>query len=465
MNRTSGQSAGADSENRLGTAPVGRLLITMSVPMMISFFIHALYNIVDSMFVAQISENALTAVSLAFPMQQIVNAIAVGLGVGVNACVPRFLAGKDSEHADRIAGCAVFTGLALFVLFAVLGLTATHAIYTFQTDVTEIVELGTIYLRLCWTLCIGVFFGQIFEKMLVCTGRSLLAMLSQASGAIINIIFDPLLIFGIGPFPELGISGAAAATVMGQIFAAALAFVLNFKFNMSVRVRVRFIRPRPDCLKDIFAVGLPSMVTMGLSSVTTFAVNQILLGYSTTATAVYGIWIKLQNFCYMPMFGMNNGTVPILSYNHARGLSERVNRTIRLAVTVSVVYLTALAIVLEFIPGPLLSLFSASDNMLSIGIVALRWCIASLPFGGLAVIFGSAMQAMQHSNYALVLNILRQFVFIIGLFALISAFTGNLDLVWIAVPVTEILSFTVGLIFMRVMMKRIRAAAGPKTAD
>lgn len=442
-------------ENRLGTEPVGKLLITMSVPMMISFFIQALYNIVDSMFVARLSENALTAVSLAFPMQQIVNAIAVGMGVGVNACVPRFLARRDQERADATAGNAILMSFFFFVIFALLGLTCTHAIYVFQTDVEEIITLGTSYLTICWSLCIGVFLGQVFEKLLVSTGHSLLAMLSQASGAIINIIFDPLLIFGIGPFPEMGIAGAATATVTGQIFAAALAFVLNLKFNTSTRLHIRRLRPRFDCIKAVFVVGFPSMVTMGLSSVTTFAINQILLGYSTTATAVYGIWIKLQNFCYMPVFGMNNGTVPILSYNYAGGLHKRVKKTIRIAFIISAVYLVLLACVLEFIPGALLSLFSASDNMLSIGIIALRYCIASLPFGGLTVILGSAMQAMEHSGYTLIANILRQFVFIIGLFALISAVTHRLELVWIAVPATEILSLIVSALFMYIMMRKL----------
>lgn len=449
------QTSSDTSENRLGTMPIARLLITMSVPMMVSFFIQALYNIVDSMFVARISENALTAVSLAFPMQQIVSAISVGIGVGINACIPRHLARGDQAQAERTAGSAVFLGLAFTLLFAALGLTASHAIYSFQTKEVEIVELGTSYLSICWTLCIGVFLGQIFEKMLVCTGRSILAMLAQASGAIINIIFDPLLIFGIGPFPELGIAGAAAATVMGQIFAAILAIALNLHFNTSVRVHANRIRPNVVCFQDILAVGFPSMVTMGLSSVTTFAINQILLTYSTTATAVYGIWIKLQNFCYMPIFGMNNGTVPIFSYNFARGLRERVNQTLRLAAGFAAVYLVILAVVLECIPGTLLSLFSASKNMLSIGIIALRFCIASLPFGGLTVICASAMQAMQHAHYALTVNILRQFVFIIGLFAGISALTGTLHLVWLAVPVTEMLSLVVAFSLLRRMMGQL----------
>lgn len=435
--------------------PIGRLLITMSLPMMISFFIQALYNIVDSMFVARISENALTAVSLAFPMQQIASAISVGFGVGVNANVPRLLAGKDQDRADRTTGCAVFLALSFTVLFALLGIFAVRSIYTFQTDVEEIVRLGTLYLTICWTLCIGVFLGQIFEKLLVCTGHSSLAMLAQASGAVINLIFDPLLIFGIGPFPELGIAGAAAATVMGQILAAAIAFGLNLRYNASVRLDIRFVKPDKAALTDIISVGLPSTVTMGLSSLTGFVINQILLGYSTTATAVYGIWVKLQNFCHMPMFGMNNGTVPILSYNYACGRKDRVNRAMRLAVTFCVTYLVILAIVLECIPGTLLTLFSASDAMREIGITALRICILSLPCGGLTVILGSAMQAMQHASYALAVNILRQFISLVGLFALISALTHSLNLVWFAVPTAELITVIAAILLTRRMLRKL----------
>lgn len=455
MNRLIEENSAQDPEEHLGTEPIGRLILTMSVPMMISFFIQAMYNIVDSMFVARISENALTAVSLAFPMQQIVNAISIGMGVGINAVVPRFLAMKNRDRAEQTVGVAVFFGLAFYALFAVLGLTASHAIYQIQTNVEEIVDLGTTYLTICWSLCLGCFFGQIFEKLLVCTGKATLAMLAQASGAVINLIFDPLLIFGIGPFPELGIAGAAAATVSGQIFAGMTALLLNIRKNRAVNIRPRKIRPDFASAKEIFSVGVPSMVNMGLSSVTTFAINQILLGYSTTATAVYGIWIKLQNFCFMPIFGMNNGTIPILSYNYTRGLKERVNRTYLLAATFSVVYLVLLTIVLEMIPGTLLMLFSASDNMLAIGTVAMRICIISLPFGGLCTITGTAMQAMQHARYTLTVNILRQFVFIIGMFALLSALTGELRFVWLAVPFTEMMSLIVALALLRKMMKEL----------
>ena len=444
------------AEDRLGTIPVGKLLATMSVPMMISFFIQALYNIVDSIFVAQISENALTAVSLAFPMQQIVNAIAVGLGVGVNACVPRFLAQKDPDRANRTVGNAILLCAAFFLVFLGLGLTSVRGIYALQTDETEIVELGEAYLSVCWSLCLGVFFGQVFEKLLVGCGHPVSAMLCQAGGAVVNLVLDPLLIFGIGFFPALGITGAAVATVTGQIFAALLALLLNLLRNGSVRIRLRYLPPRLSCLKDIFTVGIPTMVTMGLSSVTTFCVNQILLGYSTTATAVYGIWIKVQNFCYMPVYGMNNATVPILSYNYARGYKVRVNRTIRLAVTVCLGYLLVLAAVLECIPVPLLKLFSASDNMLSIGTVALRMCAASLPFGGLALILGSAMQSLRHEKSCLVSNLLRQFVYLIGLFGLLSLLTGTLSLVWLAVPLSELLSFVTALLLFLRMKKRLR---------
>lgn len=445
----------ATSEEKLGTMPVGRLILSMSVPMMLSFFIQALYNLVDSMFVARLSEDALTAVSLAFPMQQLMHAISVGLGVGVNASLPRFLGRNDRKKAEEAVGTAAFWNLVFFVIFALMGLFLVRPIYLAQTSVQTIVDGGTTYLTICWVVSIGEFFGQFFEKLLLATGRSFAAMASQAAGAVFNIIFDPLLIFGIGPFPALGIAGAAIATVLGQILAACIAALLSRRKGAPAGLHLRNIRFRKDASRDIFSVGVPSMITIGLSSAMSFSINQILLVYSTTATAVFGIWMKLQNFCFMPVFGMNNGMVPILSYNYAKGNRERVERAIRLAVRGILIYLVALSAVLFGIPDRILLLFSASENMLSIGVHALRVLVLSLPFGGTCVLLTTTMQSMQHARYALVLNILRQFVFPVPLFAALSALTGDLYFVWAAVPMAEILSLCVCVILERRMQKRL----------
>lgn len=426
-----------ESPDRLGTMPVARLLVSMSVPMMVSFFIQALYNIVDSMFVARISEEALTAVSLAFPLQQAVTAIAVGTGVGINALVPRALGKGDRTLASRIACTAVFLCLGYVAVFLVLGSTMPARYYRMQTDVEEIVRGGATYLSIVLALSSGVFFGQVFEKLLVASGHPLLAMLSQASGAVFNLVFDPLLIFGIGPFPRLGIAGAAIATVLGQLLGAAIAFVLDLKKNPSIRFRPSWIRPDLPLAAAIYRVGFPSMITIGLSSAMSFCVNQILLGYTTTATAVFGIWMKLQNFCFMPVFGMNNGMVPILAYNQGAGASSRVRDTIAIAWKGMVALMLALLFVFEAIPSVVLDLFDAGPSLRAIGLSALRICCLSLPFGASTVILTSSMQALGRSRYTLVVNVLRQFVVLAGMFLILHLLFGRLEVLWWAVPATE----------------------------
>ena len=439
-------------DNKLGTMPVGKLLVSMAVPMMLSFFIQAMYNIIDSMFVARISENALTAVSLAFPMQQIMTAISVGTGVGIAAGIPRALARKQNEHADKLACTGIFLCLCYLVVFALLGIFFTNRFYRMQTDVAEIVSGGTTYLSIVWIVSAGAFYGTLFEKMLTSTGNATLAMIAQASGAVFNIIFDPLLIFGIGPFPEMGIAGAALATVLGQILAASIAFILNIKKNPWVHFSPEMIfHPEMHVIREVYTIGFPSMITMGLTSMSSFLINQILLGYSTTATAVYGIWMKLQNFCFMPAFGMNNGMVPILSYNYGAKRADRVHGTIRYALTAIISLMTVLTIVFELIPGTLLSMFSAGEQMRAIGMTALRITVLSLVFGGTAVILTSAMQAMGHAKYTLIVNVLRGLVLPASGFFLMSALFHSLDRVWFAVPIADIIAALIAVYLYRRM--------------
>ena len=444
-------------DNKLGTMPVGKLLLSMALPMMMSFFIQALYNIVDSIFVARISENALTAVSLAFPMQSVMNAIAVGTGVGMSALIPRAIGRSDREAADAVANTGIFLNLLYVAVFVILGIVLVRPFYQLQTGVAEIVEGGIIYLRIVWILGLGVFFGVYFEKMLTSTGYATFAMVSQASGAVFNIIFDPLLIFGLGPFPRMGIAGAATATVMGQILAALIALILNIRRNSWIRLSVgRVFRPSAHAAREIYRIGIPSMVTIGLNSVTSFLVNQVLLGYSTTATAVYGIWLKLQNFCFMPAFGMNNGMIPILAYNYGTRAIGRVRATIRYALTTIMSLMLVLTVVLEMIPGVLLVLFDASENMMQIGTVALRILIVSLVFGGANIIIGSAMQALNHAGYTLLMNVIRNFVMPAGGVFLLSVLFGKLDLVWLAIPIGELLTFLFGAFLYRRMTGHLK---------
>lgn len=444
----------AQKENKLGTMPIGKLLVVMSIPMMISFFIQALYNMVDSIFVAKISENALTAVSIAFPMQNIITAIGVGTGVGVNAMVPRYLGQGKQRDAEKVANVAVFLSACYWVIFLLVGLFLVGPYYRMQTDVPDIVEGGSRYLSIVCIVSVGAFFGQNFEKLLVATGHSLQSMISQAAGAIFNIIFDPLLIFGLGPFPKMGITGAAVATVLGQIFAAIVAFCFVMKTQKAVRIHPGAMLPDKRSLKEIYSVGIPSILTVGLSSAMSFCLNQIFLAFSTTATAVFGIWLKLQNFCYMPVFGLNNGTIPMISYNYGAGRMDRVHRTIHLALGVAITLMLVLLVIFELSPAGLLTLFSASETMFAIGIPALRLTCLSLPFGATAVILSSSFQALGRSRYTLAVSLGRQLIFVVPIAWLLSL-SGRLELVWLAVALAEALSMILAIGLRRKLVRDI----------
>ncbi len=443
--------------NPLGTMPIGPLLVKMSVPMMISMFVQAFYNIVDSMFVARISENALTAVSLAFPVQMVMGAIAVGTGVGVNACVSRFLGQGDRASAHRAANVQVLLSAVYTLIFVAIGFFGVRSFFEAQTDIAEIVDCGTEYLSIVCTCCLGCFYCQNFEKLLVATGRSAPSMISQASGAIFNIIFDWLLIFGIGPFPEMGIRGAAVATVLGQLLSAAvaLAFVLSGKDR--IRFSLKKMLPDWAMLRSIYSVGVPSMITIGLNSAMSFVMNQILLGFSTTATAVFGVWLKLQSFGYMPVFGMNNGTIAIFSYNYGSGNIDRVRKTLRLAITLGFTVTSCVGVLYELMPRTLLSLFDAGAAMMSIGVPAIRICCLSLPVGALSIILASSFQSLGRARYSLFVNLCRQIIFMLPAAWLLSL-SGRLTLVWLAPLIGE----SVSLIFALILSRKVSAMLDAK---
>ena len=444
--------------NKLGVMPIGRLLAVMSIPMMISFFIQALYNVVDSIFVAMISENALTAVSIAFPVQNVITAVGVGTGVAVNALAPRYLGQGRQRDAEKIANVAVFLSLLYSLIFAAVGLTLVGPYYRMQTDVGEIVDLGIQYLTIVCTVSFGAFFGQNFEKLLVATGNTMASMASQAVGAVFNLLFDPLLIFGVGPFPAMGVRGAATATVLGQIVAAAVAFVLVQTKQKSVRIHFGAMTPDLRSLKEIYSVAVPSIITVGLGSVMSFCMNQILLAFSTTATAVFGIWLKLQNFSYMPVFGLNNGATPMLAYNYGAGKMDRVHKTTHLAMGVALGLMGLLLILFELFPEALLTLFSASEHMFSIGVRALRTTCLSLPFGAVVLILSSSFQALGRSRYTLLVNLCRQLFFMVPTAWLLSL-SGRLELVWLAVVIAEVMSAALSVLLRRKMLRDLAGEA------
>ena len=453
-----------DRMTMMAEAPVHQVLVRMSLPMMISFFIQAMYNIVDSMFVARISEHALTAVSLAFPMQMIVVAISVGMTTGVSAVWARYMGmGRQDKASATIRTMTALCSI-VSVLFIVLGIFVTGPLYRFQTDVADIAEMGAVYLTINWVAAFGGIFGKYYERLLVSSGRSILSMISMASGAVFNLIFDPLLIFGIGPFPALGVAGAAYATIGGQILAGIIGIIFNWKHNEPVRHDMLRLAFHADAALDILRVGAPTMLTMGLSSVTNFTINRILGSYSTTAIAVQGIWMKLQNFCYMPAFGLNNGMIPILSYNYGHGRPDRVRKTMNLAIGACAILMTVLLMVFELIPGSILTLFNAGDQMREIGTMCLRACVISLPFGAVSMMLSTSMQALDHSRYALLINLLRQCVLMIASFAVLSALTHSEKFLWFAVPTTEIITFAVSYLlnrrFRKAIMKPRESAEG-----
>ncbi len=441
------------SESKLGTMPVGRLLTVMSVPMMISMFIQALYNVVDSMFVAQISENALTAVSLAFPVQNIMNAIGVGTGVGVNALVSRSLGRGDSATAEKAANVQLTLAVIWWLIAAALGIPLARLFFATQTDIAEIVDYGTVYMSICCGASLGLFASQHMEKLLVSTGNSRVSMIAQGSGAVVNIAFDPLLIFGLGPFPALGVPGAAVATVLGQFTAAGLAFFFNVRCNTATHFRVRKMGLNLRIIRDIYTVGLPSALTVGLNSVMSYCMNAILLGVSTTATAVFGIWIKAQSFGYMPVFGMNNGTIAIYSYNYGAKLYDRVRATLRLAAITGVLITAAVALLYELIPEPIMHLFNASDNMMDIGVTAMRTMALSLPMGGLCVICSSSLQSLGKPGQAFFAQTCRQLIFQVPA-AYILCTLGGLRAFWFAPLIAETLAMIMALVLA---VRRVRS--------
>ena len=452
------------SQDKLGTMPIGRLLVTMSVPMMISMFIQALYNVVDSMFVARLNEDALTAVSMAFPIQNIMIALAVGTGVGVNALVSRSLGEGNLRRAEKAANVQIFLDVVYAVLALLFGLLGAHRFFAGQTDVERIVAYGTEYATVvcCWSL--GMFLAQGWEKLLIATGNSTPSMISQALGAVVNILLDPVLIFGLGPIPAMGVRGAAIATVIGQYAAALCAFLLNLRRNTATRFDLRQVLPDLKILKFIYSVGLPSMLIVGLSGVSSYYMNRIFLGFSTTATAVYGIWLKIQSFGFMPVFGMNNGTIAIYSYNYGAGKTERIFKTLRLSLLVGAAITLAVAVLYVCIPGTLLGLFDASEYMRSFGVTAVRLCALSMPFGAVTVILSSPFQSVGRARLSLLVNVCRQVLFQVAAAWVLSRF-GHLEPVWLAPLIAEALTMCVAAVLSRRVMGQVRQEAAQRGAQ
>ena len=440
-------------ENKMGTMPENKLLLSMAVPMMISMLVQALYNIVDSIFVSRICEDALTAVSMAFPWQNIVIAIAVGFGVGINALLSRALGQKNAERVNQVAINGLLLAGLSYLLVLVAGLIGIRAYMRTQTDIETIVNYGITYLNICILCSFGVFVEITFERFLQATGRTVYSMITQLTGAITNIILDPILIFGLLGFPKLGIAGAAWATVIGQCVGAVVAVMLNHFKNPEVHLRLRHIRPNGRLMGEITAISIPSIIMSCISSLTCFVMNMILIAYSSTAVAVFGVYFKLQSFVFMPVFGLNNGMVPIIAYNYGAQKPERIHKTIRLGMVYAVAIMLIGLLVFQLIPKELLLMFDASDAMLEIGAPALRIMSLAFVFAGIGIVSGSSCQAFGYSVYSMLISIARQIVVLIPAAYLLSL-TGVLRSIWFAFPIAEIFSLILSLFFLRTTLKK-----------
>ncbi|MBQ8121259.1 MAG: MATE family efflux transporter, partial [Ruminococcus sp.] len=376
----------------MGTQPVGKLMISMSLPIMISMLVQALYNIVDSIFVAKISEDALTAVSLAFPIQTLMIAVGAGTGVGINALLSKSLGEKNFEKANRAANNGIFLAFFSFLLFVVIGLCFTGLFYNVQTKNADIRQYGKDYLYVVTVASLGLFMQMTFEKLLQSTGKTIYSMFTQGLGAIVNLILDPCLIFGWGPFPKMGVAGAALATVIGQCLAALLGLLLNIKVNKEIKISLKKYPPNRKTIKHIYAVGLPSIIMQSIGSVMTYSLNKILIGYSETAVAVLGVYFKLQSFIFMPIFGLNNGYIPIVAYNYGARKKARIIKAFKCGAVCAVSIMAVGTLLFLTIPDKLLGFFDAGDEMLRIGVPALRIISTHFVIASFSIMMISTLQ-------------------------------------------------------------------------
>ena len=441
-------------ENKMGVMPVNKLIVSMSVPMMVSNLVQALYNIVDSIFVSRIDENALTAVSLAFPMQLLLAALAIGTGVGINSCLSKYLGEGRRDKASDVAKTGLLLALCSYVVFLVAGLTLVDPFYRFQTDDPAIIEYGHQYLTWVCCLSFGLFFQITFERILQSVGMTFEAMITQVTGAVINMIFDPIMIFGLLGCPKMGVKGAAIATVFGQIVAAIMSLIFNIRRNRDINLSFKGFKPKLAVIGTIYKVGLPSIVMQSIGSVMNYCMNLILISFTSTAVAVFGVYYKLQSFVFMPVFGLNNGLIPIVAYNYGAGNRKRVARTIKLSTIYAIIIMTVGLIIFETIPGPLFKIFDASDNMLLIGKTALRTIAVHFPVAAVCIVLGSAFQALGNGVYSLITSIARQIVVLLPA-AYLLASLGSVDYVWWAFPIAEVMSLIATIFFFIRINKKI----------
>ena len=443
-------------ENKMGVMPVGKLLVNMALPMIISMLVQAFYNIVDSVYVSQVSESAVTALSLAFPVQNMQIGFAVGVGVGVNALLSQSLGRKDQESVNWAAGQGVFLALVATGLFMLFGFFGVRPYYTMQSTVAETVEGGIAYTSICCIFTVGVFIQVLCERLLQATGRAMQTMILQGTGAIINIILDPVFIHGWWGMPRMGVAGAAVATVIGQCTGAVLGIYLNLRHNPEVQLRVKFMKPNWKVIAPILEVGIPSVVMNGIGSVMNFGMNQILQGFNEVATGVFGIYYKLQSLFFMPLFGINNATISILAYNYGARKPKRIVHTLKLASAVAVSIMLVGLAVFQLFPQALLGIFNPTEEFLAIGVKALRILCLPFPVAAICISLGASFQALGKGSYSTIVSLCRQLIVLLPVAYLLSL-TGDVNNVWWSFPIAEVMSALVtGLLFAKLYRQKVK---------
>ena len=445
-------------ENKMGVMPIGKLLVNMALPMVISMLVQALYNVVDSIYVSRISESAVTALSLAFPVQNLQIGFAVGIGVGVNSLLSKSLGQKNQQMANFTAGNGLVLMLIVSIGFMIFGLVGVGPYFRIQSDVAETVNGGIIYTRICCLLTVGVFLQILGERLLQATGRTVHTMIGQATGAITNILLDPVFIFGVPALgiPAMGIAGAAIATVAGQWVGALLVWFFNFKWNPDVQLGLKYLKLRKEVVGPILTVGIPSIIMNSIGSIMNFGMNQILQGFQETATSVFGIYFKLQSFFFMPLFGLNGATISIIAFNYGARKPERITRTLKLSSGAALVLMSAGLLVFQIFPQVLLNMFNPSPAFMEIGCVALRtisWCF---PVAAVCIVLGACFQALGNGIYSTIVSICRQMLVLLPVAFLLSL-SGNVNLVWLAFPIAELVSAMATLVlFRRIYRQKIK---------
>lgn len=429
-------------ENKMGSMNIKRLILTMSAPIVVSMMVQSLYNVVDSIFVAQISEEAITAVSMAFPFQQLMMSVGIGTAIGVNSLLARNLGAKQFSQVNKIANNGLLLAFLSFIAFFMMGLLLSDKLITIQTDNQEIISHGPVYLRICLMGSLGIFTHLMFERLLQATGKTMYTMIAQISGALMNIILDPIMIFGWFGMPAMGLAGAALATVISQYIGALVVAYLCIRKEKDIDIGFRYMKPDFKIIRDIYAVGIPSIIMISISSVTIFSMNQILAKFSITAVALLGIYFKLQSFIFMPVFGLNNGIIPIVGYNYGAGNKERMRETIFLGMRYAVTIMLIGTLIMMVFPDQLLGMFNASDQMMDIGRVAFRIICISFPFAAISIISIGVFQAIGKGTLSMIISIIRQLVVLVPL-AYLFSLTGNLSMVWWSVIIAELVAVSI----------------------